>query len=140
MIHIIRLIIAAAFIWFGFEQVSDDLYATLSNGSTSFRVSGIANIWASYCAPLVGIVLIVHVLMSTARIGNPDKLFQRGVLIVIFAIAPILTFATQIKLSAKSESYVECQDLRRVSRWNSYQVYAVSVDECQLLKDRKNTK
>lgn len=140
MIHIIRLIIAAAFIWFGFEQVSDDLYATLSNGSASFRVSGIANIWASYCAPLVGIVLIVHVLMSVAKIGNPDKIFQRGVLIVIFAIAPILTFATKIKLSVKSERYVECQDLRRVSRWNSYQVYAVSVDECKLLKDRKNTK
>lgn len=140
MIHIIRLIIAAAFIWFGFEQVSDDLYATLSNGSASFRVSGIANIWASYCAPLVGIVLIAHVLMSVAKIGNPDKLFQRGVLIVIFAIAPILTFATKIKLSVKSELYVECQDLRRVSRWNSYQVYAVSVDECKLLKDRKNTK
>ncbi|ABO89648.1 TPA: hypothetical protein P2N00_001576 [Aeromonas salmonicida] len=140
MIHIIRLIIAAAFIWFGFEQVSDDLYATLSNGSASFRVSGIANIWASYCAPLVGIVLIPHVLMSVAKIGNPDKLFQRSVLIVIFAIAPILTFATKIKLSFKSDNYVECQDLRRVSRWNSYQVYAVSVNECQLLKDRKNSK
>ncbi|WP_378081718.1 hypothetical protein ACFU5E_07670 [Aeromonas bestiarum] len=139
MIHIIRLIIAAAFIWFGFEQVSDDLYATLSNGTTSFRISGIANIWASYCAPLVGIVLMVHVFMSVAKIGNPDKIFQRGVLIVIFAIAPIFTFATKIKLSGKSESYVECQDLKRVSRWNSYQVYAVSVDECQLLKDRKNT-
>lgn len=140
MIHIIRLIIAAAFIWFGFEQVSEDLYATLSNGSASFRVSGIANIWASYCAPLVGIVLIVHVLMSVAKIGNPDKFFQRGVLIVIFAIAPILTFATKIELSMKSESYVECQDLRRVSRWNSYQVYAISVDECQLLKDKKDSK
>lgn len=140
MIHIIRLIIAAAFIWFGFGQVSDDLYAALSDGSTSFRVSGIANIWASYCAPLVGIVLIVHVLMSVAKIGNPDKFFQRGVLIVIFAIAPILTFAIKVKLSKKSESYVECQDLRRVSRWNSYQVYAKSVDECQLLIDEKNRK
>ncbi|HEH9418882.1 TPA: hypothetical protein SIA31_002929 [Aeromonas sobria] len=137
MIHIIRLIIATAFIWFGFEQVSEDLYATLSNGSTSFRVSGIANIWASYCAPLVGIVLIVHVLLSVVKIGNPDKFFQRGVLIVIFAIAPILTFATKVKLSTKSESYVECRDLKRISRWNSYQVYAISVDECQLLKDKK---
>lgn len=140
MIHIIRLIIAAAFIWFGFGQVSDDLYATLSDGSASFRVSGIANIWASYCAPLVGIVLIIHVLMSIAKIGNPDKFFQRGVLIVIFAIAPLLTFATKIELSIKSQSYVECQDLRRVSRWNSYQVYALSLDECQLLKDRKDSK
>ncbi|WP_447824315.1 DUF1420 family protein [Aeromonas salmonicida] len=140
MIHIIRLIIAAAFIWFGYEQVSEDLYATLSNGSASFRISGIANIWASYCAPLVGIVLIVHVLMSIAKIGNPDKLFQRGVLIIIFAIAPLLTFATKIELSIKSQSYVECQDLRRVSRWNSYQVYAKSVDECQLLVDEKNRK
>lgn len=140
MIHIIRLIIAAAFIWFGFGQVSDDLYATLSDGSASFRVSGIANIWASYCAPLVGIVLIVHVLMSIAKIGNPDKFFQRGALIVIFAIAPLLTFATKIELSIKSQSYVECQDLRRVARWNSYQVYALSFDECQLLKNRKITK
>ncbi|MGN7509082.1 DUF1420 family protein [Aeromonas salmonicida] len=140
MIHIIRLIIAAAFIWFGFGQISDDLYATLSDGSASFRVSGIANIWASYCAPLVGIVLIIHVLMSIAKIGNPDKFFQRGVLIIIFAIAPLLTFATKIELSIKSQSYVECQDLRRVSRWNSYQVYAKSVDECQLLVDEKNRK
>ncbi|WP_080741168.1 hypothetical protein [Aeromonas bestiarum] len=139
MIYIIRLIIAAAFIWFGFEQVSDDLYATLSNGTASFRISGIANIWASYCAPLIGIILFVHVLMSLAKTGNPDKIFQRGVLIAIFVIAPILTFGTKIKLSIKSESYLECRDLKRVSRWNSYQVYAVSVDECQLLKDRKNT-
>lgn len=140
MIHIIRLIIAAAFIWFGFGQISEDLYAALSDGSASFRVTGIANIWASYCAPLVGIVLIIHVLMSIAKIGNPDKFFQRGVLIVIFAIAPILTFVTKIKLSNKTESYVECQDLRRASRWNSYQVYAKSVDECQLLVDEKNRK
>lgn len=140
MIHIIRLIIAAAFIWFGFGQVSDDFYAALSNGSTSFRVSGIANIWASYCAPLVGIVLIVHVLMSVAKIGNPDKFFQRWVLIAIFAIAPILTFAIKVKLSNKSESYIECQDLKRISRWNSYQVYAISYDVCNQLKYEKDTK
>ncbi|HDX8431735.1 TPA: DUF1420 family protein [Aeromonas dhakensis] len=138
MIHCIRLIIAAAFIWFGFEQVSEDLYATLSNGSESFRVSGIANIWASYCAPLVGAVLIIHVLMSVAKFGNPDKLFQRGVLVVIFAIAPILTFATKMKLNAKTVNYVECRDLKRVSRWNSYQVYAISIDECQRLKEEKH--
>ncbi|MCS0540331.1 hypothetical protein NXY55_10070 [Aeromonas veronii] len=140
MIHFVRLIIAAAFIWFGFEQVSEDLYAALSNGAESFRISGIANIWASYCAPLVGMILIIHVLMSVAKFGNPDKFFQRGVLVVIFVIAPILTFATKFKLSIKSESYVECHDLRRVSRWNSYQIYAISIDECQLLKDKKHSK
>lgn len=139
MIHFVRLIIAAAFIWFGFEQVSEDLHATLSNGAESFRISGIANIWASYCAPLVGSVLIIHVLMSLVKVGNPDKLFQRGILIVIFAIAPVLTFATKMKLNAKAENYVECQDLKRVSRWSSYQVYAISIDECHRLKEEKHS-
>ncbi|HHQ4690480.1 hypothetical protein [Aeromonas sp. 600774] len=136
MIYIIRVFIATTLIWFGYEQISEDLYATLSNGTQSFRVSGIANIWASYCAPLIGIVLFVHVLMSLAKTGNPDKIFQRGAVIIIFVIAPILAFGTKIKLSIKSEIYVECQELKRVSRWNSYQVYAISVDKCQLLKDR----
>ncbi|MGY3914764.1 hypothetical protein [Aeromonas australiensis] len=139
MIHFVRLIIAAAFIWFGFEQVSEDLYAALSNSAESFRISGIANIWASYCAPLVGMILIIHVLMSVAKVGNPDKFFQRGVLIVIFAIAPTLTFATKMKLNAKAEYYVECQDLKRVSRWNSYQVYSISIDECHRLKEKQHT-
>ncbi|QXB28395.1 hypothetical protein I6L35_13895 [Aeromonas sp. FDAARGOS 1405] len=138
MIHIIRAIIAVAFIWFGLEQVSEDLYATLSNVALSFRVSGIANIWASYCAPLIGIVLIVHVLMSLARNGNSDKFFQRGALIVIFVISPILTFGTKIILSIKSENYVECQELKRVSRWNSYQIYAISDNECQLINKKMN--
>lgn len=140
MIHVIRLIIAVAFIWGGIWQVSDNLYAAFSNDLDSFRVSGIANIWASFCAPLFGLVLVVHVIMSVCTIGNPDKFFSRGFIFLMLIVAPALTFVTKIKLSYKVDSYVECQDLKRVSRWNSYQVYAISVDECKQLKDEKEKK
>lgn len=136
MIHIIRLIIAIAFIWGGITQSTSDLYAAFSDSIESFRVSGIANIWASFCAPLFGFVIIIHVVMSVCKIGKPDQFFNRGLLIMILIIAPALTFVTKIKLSAKVNGFVECQDLRRVSRWNSYQVYAISVDECQRLGDK----
>ncbi|MCR3902621.1 hypothetical protein NUK36_07260 [Aeromonas hydrophila] len=134
MIHIIRLIIAATFIWFGIGQVSDNLSTVFSNDLDSFRVSGIVNLWASFCAPLFGLVLIIHVVMSVCKIGKPDKFFNRGFIALIFVVAPILTLVTKIQLNSKVDGYVECQDLRRISRWNSYQVFALSSEQCQLLK------
>ncbi|MDQ1884905.1 hypothetical protein RA180_12975 [Aeromonas salmonicida] len=139
MIHVIRLIIAVAFIWGGIWQVSDNLYAAFSNDLDSFRVSGIANIWASFCAPLFGLVLVIHVVMSVCKIGKPDKLFSRGFIFLMLIVAPALTFVTKIKLSNKVDSYIECQDLKRISRWNSYQVYALSNEQCQLLKKIDNS-
>lgn len=138
MIHIVRLLIAAAFIWGGIEQVLEDLYAAFSNESNSFRVSGVANIWASFCAPLFGFVLVIHVIMSVCKFGDPDRFFNRGALIMILIISPALTLVTKTKLITKIDSYVECQDLKRISRWNSYRLYAISADECQRLEDDKN--
>lgn len=136
MIHIIRLIIAAAFILGGIWQVSDNLHAAFSNDLDSFRVSGIANIWASFCAPLFGFVLVAHVIMSLCKIGKPDKFFRLSFIFLILIIAPALTFVTKLKLNEKVDGFVECKDQKRISRWNSYHVYAISLDECQRLKDK----
>ncbi|HDX8357442.1 TPA: hypothetical protein RQN15_001184 [Aeromonas hydrophila] len=138
MIHIIRLIIAATFIWFGIGQVSDNLSTVFSNNLDSFRVSGIVNIWASFCAPLFGLVIIIHVVMSLYTTRKADKFFNRGFIALIFVVAPVLTFVTKIQLSSKVDGYVECQDLRRFSRWNAYQVFALSNEQCQLLKKIDN--
>ncbi|MBQ4672253.1 hypothetical protein [Aeromonas dhakensis] len=138
MIHVIRLIIAAAFIWFGIGQVSDTLSAAFESDLDSFRVSGIANIWASFCAPLFGLVLIIHVVMSVCKIGKPDKFFNRGFIALILVVAPILTLVTKVQLNSKVDGYVECQDLKRISRWNSYQVFALSDEICKFLKEVKD--
>ncbi|MFM5212554.1 hypothetical protein [Aeromonas hydrophila] len=138
MIHVIRLIIAAAFIWFGIGQVSDTLSAAFANDLDSFRVSGIVNIWASFCAPLFGLVLIIHLVMSVCKIGKPDKFFNRGFIVLILVVAPILTLVTKIQLNFKVDGYVECQDLKRISRWNSYQVLALSDEKCKFLKEVKD--
>ncbi|MCP1266284.1 hypothetical protein [Aeromonas hydrophila] len=140
MIHVIRLIIAAAFIWLGIGQVSDTLSAAFASDLDSFRVSGIINILASFCAPLFGLVLIIHVVMSVCKIGKPDKFFNRGFIALILVVAPILTLVTKIQLNSKVDGYVECQDLKRISRWNSYQVYAISYDVCKQLKYENDTK
>ncbi|MFM5114580.1 hypothetical protein ACEUAG_11630 [Aeromonas hydrophila] len=138
MIHVIRLIIAGAFIWFGIGQVSDTLSAAFASDLDSFRVSGIVNIWASFCAPLFGLVLIIHVVMSVCKIGKPDKFFNRGFIALILVVAPILTFVTKIQLNSKVDGYVECKDLKRISRWNSYQVFALSDETCKFLKEVKD--
>ncbi|MCO4200533.1 hypothetical protein M2R28_12700 [Aeromonas hydrophila] len=138
MIHIIRLIISFSFIWFGIGQVSDTLSVALASDLDSFRVSGIVNIWASFCAPLFGLALIIHVVMSVCKIGKPDKFFNRGFIAFILVAATILTVVTKIQLNSKVDGYVECQDLKRISRWNSYQVFALSDETCKFLKEVKD--
>ncbi len=56
---------------------------------------------------------------------------------MILIISPALTLITKTKLITKADGYIECQDLNRISRWNSYRIYAISADECQRLEDKK---